>query len=57
MRHRAGEFGQAIESADSPEAAAVAVAALAADYDPGTASDLISAVLSSSAANAILSAD
>ena len=57
MQSRAGEIALAIESADSPEAAAAAVASLAASYDPGTAADLVAAVLSSASCNAVLALD
>lgn len=57
MRGRTLEITEALESADSPETAAAAVAALAADYDPGTASELISAVLAAASANAIETLD
>lgn len=54
---RANEFATAIANSDSPEAAAAAVAALAASYDPSTASDLIAHVLASASANAVLVVD
>lgn len=57
MSSRAAEFANAIQDADSPEAAAAAVAALAASYDPATAADLVSAVSSSASANAVLALD
>lgn len=57
MRERSLEIAAALESADSPEAAASAVAALAADFDPGSASELVSAVLSSASANALMQLD
>lgn len=57
MRDRTLEIAAALEASDSPEAAAAAVAALAADYDPGTASELVAAVLASAAGNAVLAVD
>lgn len=57
MRERSLQVAAAIESADSPEAAAAAVATLAASYDPATAAELVSAVLSSAAVNAVLALD
>jgi phage gp29-like protein len=57
MRDRALELAAAIESADSPEAAASAVATLAAAYDPGSAAELVTGVLTSAAVNAVLATD
>jgi hypothetical protein len=57
MRARSLEISRAIESSDSPEAAAAAVASLAASYDPGLAADLVTAVLSSASVNAVLTLD
>lgn len=57
MRGRALEIAAVIESADSPEAAAAGVASLAAAYDPGTAAELVSRVLTSAAVNAALATD
>jgi phage gp29-like protein len=57
MTSRSQEIADAIESADSPEAAAAAVASLAASYDPGTAADLVSRILSSASVNAVLAMD
>lgn len=57
MSLRADEIASAIDGADSPEAAAAAVASLTASYDPAIAADLISSVLSSAAVNAVLALD
>lgn len=57
MSDRAQEIADAIDAADSPEAAAASVAALAASYDPGTASDLVTRVLTSAAVNAVIALD
>lgn len=57
MHGRSREFAALLESADSPEAAVAAVAALSADFDTGTATELISAVLASASANAVLLVD
>lgn len=57
MRSRSLELAAAVEAADSPEAAAAAVAALAADYDPAGAAELVAAVLSSAAVNAVIQLD
>lgn len=57
MRGRSLEIAAALEASDSPEAAAAAVAALAADFDPGTAGELVSAVLASASANALIQLD
>lgn len=57
MQSRHAELSAAIDSADSPEAAAAAVASLAAAYDPGLAAELISSVLSSAACNAVIAMD
>ena len=57
MRSRAREIAAAVESCDSPEAAAAAVAALAADYDPAGAAALVAAVLSSASVNAVIQLD
>lgn len=57
MRERTLEIADALETADSPEAAAAAVAALSADYDPGTAAELVAAILSAAFANAVIALD
>ena len=57
MSDRSREIADAIEAADSPEAAAASVAALAASYDPGTASDLVMRVLTSAAVNVVIEMD
>lgn len=54
MQARAEDFAAAILSADSPEAAASAIAALTAAYDPGEADQLIQDVLTSAAVNAAI---
>jgi hypothetical protein len=57
MRSRAIELAAVVEAADSPEAAAAAVATLAASYDPGLAADLVTRVLSSASVNAVIALD
>lgn len=57
MRSRTLEIAEILESADSPESAAAGVAALAAAYDPGTAAELVSSILTSAACNAVIASD
>jgi hypothetical protein len=57
MRGRTLQLTAAIESSDTPEAAAAAIADFAAAYDPGAASELFEAVFSAAAANAALVLD
>ena len=57
LRDRTLALAAAIDSADSPESAAAAVATLAASYDPGTAAELVTAVLTSAAVNAAIVTD
>lgn len=54
MQARAEDFSAAILSADSPEEAASAIAALTAAYDPAEAGQLIQEVLTSAAVNAAI---
>lgn len=54
---RAEALASAIADSDSPEAAAAAVASLAASYDPATAADLVSRVLTSASVNALVTLD
>lgn len=54
MRSEAQALTAAIETADTPEAAASSVAALASSYDPAIATDLIAATLAATSANAVL---
>jgi phage gp29-like protein len=57
LRARTLALAAAIDSADSPESAAAAVATLAASHDPGTAAELVTAVLTSAAVNALIAYD
>lgn len=54
MQARAEDFHAAILSADSPEAAASAIAALTAAYDPTECGQLIQDILTSAAVNAAI---
>lgn len=54
MQARAKDFHAAILNADSPEAAASAIAALTAAYDPAECGQLIQEVLTSAAVNAAI---
>ncbi len=57
MRANAREIAAAIQTADTPAAAATAVAAIVSSYDPTTAGDLLEAILNASSVNAALATD
>lgn len=57
MRNRAAEFATQIADSSSLEEASANIATLAASYDSGIAADLISSILTSASANAVLRID
>lgn len=57
MRSQFAEIAAAIESSDSPQDAASAVATIVGSYDPSSAGDLLQAIMAASSGNAVLASE